>query len=164
MIYGKLSLKDWRTARVEGETPESSFESYNFRLFFFGTLYNRDQLQSSLADSNAKLVADAYLADSNYGFSRLDGSFTIVYYSRRNAVLCAIIMVRIILFTALRKEISQVLGPILRSNRESLSATIPVHWAFSSGADFCHRDLVLWPTPHFWVEESSFTCLRKTDL
>ena len=47
MIYGKLSLKDWRTARVEGETPESSFESYNFRLFFFGTLYNRDQLQSS---------------------------------------------------------------------------------------------------------------------
>ena len=43
MIYGKLSLKDWRTARVEGETPESSFESYNFRLFFFGTLYNRDQ-------------------------------------------------------------------------------------------------------------------------
>ena len=26
MIYGKLSLKDWRTARVEGETPESSFE------------------------------------------------------------------------------------------------------------------------------------------
>ena len=142
MIYGKLSLKDWRTARVEGETPESSFESYNFRLFFFGTLYNRDQLQSSPADSNAKLVADAYLADSNYGFSRL----------------------RIILFTALRKEISQVLGPILRSNRESLSATIPVHRAFSSGADFCHRDLVLWPTPHFWVEESSFTCLRKTDL
>ena len=47
MIYGKLSLKDWRTARVEGETPESSFESYNFRLFFFGTLYNRDRLQSS---------------------------------------------------------------------------------------------------------------------
>ena len=82
MIYGKLSLKDWRTARVEGETPESSFESYNFRLFFFGTLYNRDQLQSSPADSNAKLVADAYLADSNYGFSRLDGSFTIVYYSK----------------------------------------------------------------------------------
>ena len=82
MIYGKLSLKDWRTARVEGETPESSFESYNFRLFFFGTLYNRDRLQSSPADSNAKLVADAYLADSNYGFSRLDGSFTIVYYSK----------------------------------------------------------------------------------
>ena len=39
MIYGKLSLKDWRTARVEGETPESSFESYNFRLFFFGTSF-----------------------------------------------------------------------------------------------------------------------------
>lgn len=55
MIYGKLSLKDWRTARVEGETPESSFESYNFRLFFFGTLYNRDRLQSSPADSNANL-------------------------------------------------------------------------------------------------------------
>ena len=51
MIYGKLSLKDWRTARVEGETPESSFESYNFRLFFFGILYTRDQLQSSPADS-----------------------------------------------------------------------------------------------------------------
>ena len=82
MIYGKITLEDWRTVCVEGEEPESSFESYNFRLFFFGTLYNRDQLQSSPADSNAKLVADAYLADSNYGFSRLDGSFTIVYYSK----------------------------------------------------------------------------------
>ena len=43
-------------------------------------------------------------------------------------------------------------------------AAAGAHWAFFSGADFCHRDLVLWPTPHFWVEESSFTCLRKTDL
>ena len=52
MIYGKLSLKDWRTARVEGETPESSFESYNFRLFFFGTLYNRDRKSTRLNSSH----------------------------------------------------------------------------------------------------------------
>ena len=38
MIYGKLSLKDWRTARVEGETPESSFESIIFA-FSFSALY-----------------------------------------------------------------------------------------------------------------------------
>lgn len=81
MIYGKITLEDWRTACVEGEEPESSFESYNLRLFFYGTLYNRDTLQASPEDSNAKLAADAYLSDSLYGFSRLDGSFTIVYYS-----------------------------------------------------------------------------------
>ena len=44
MIYGKITLEDWRTVCVEGEEPESSFESYNLRLFFFGTLYNRDTL------------------------------------------------------------------------------------------------------------------------
>ena len=81
MIYGKITLEDWRTACVEGEEPESSFESYNLRLFFFGTLYNRDILQATPDDTNAKLAADAFLSDPIYGFSRLDGSFTIVYYS-----------------------------------------------------------------------------------
>ena len=81
MIYGKITLEDWRTACVEGEEPESSFESYNLRLFFFGTLYNRDTLQATPDDTNAKLAADAFLSDPAYGFSRLDGSFTIVYYS-----------------------------------------------------------------------------------
>ena len=32
-------------------------------------------------DTNAKLAADAFLSDPAYGFSRLAGSFTIVYYS-----------------------------------------------------------------------------------
>ncbi len=81
MIYGKITLEDWRTVCVEGEEPESSFESYNLRLFFFGTLYNRDTLQATPDDTNAKLAADAFLSDPAYGFSRLDGSFTIVYYS-----------------------------------------------------------------------------------
>ena len=81
MIYGKITLEDWRTACVEGEEPESSFESYNLRLFFFGALYNRDTLQATPDDTNAKLAADAFLSDPAYGFSRLDGSFTIVYYS-----------------------------------------------------------------------------------
>lgn len=44
MIYGKLSLEDWRNISVEGEVPESSFENHNLRLFFYGTLYNRDVL------------------------------------------------------------------------------------------------------------------------
>lgn len=82
MIYGKISLEDWRTACVGGEEPESTFESYNLRLFFYGTLYNRDLLQESPDDSNAKLAAEVYLADPFLGFSRLDGSFTIVYYSK----------------------------------------------------------------------------------
>ena len=56
MIYGKITLEDWRTACVEGEEPESSFESYNLRLFFFGTLYNRDTLQVTPDDTNAKLA------------------------------------------------------------------------------------------------------------
>lgn len=81
MIYGKITLEDWRTACVKGEEPQSSFESYNLRLFFYGTLYNRDVLEADPADSNAKLAADAFLSDTLYGFSRLDGSFTIVYYS-----------------------------------------------------------------------------------
>ena len=94
MIYGKITLEDWRTVCVEGEEPESSFESYNLRLFFFGTLYNRDTLQATPDDTNAKLAADAFLSDPAYGFSRLDGSFTIVYYSENE--WCATIMARII--------------------------------------------------------------------
>lgn len=164
MIYGKLSLKDWRTARVEGETPESSFESYNFRLFFFGTLYNRDQLQSSPADSNAKLVADAYLADSNYGFSRLDGSFTIVYYSKEE---CGIVRdhhgTHYSIYCTPEGDFASSWTYLEKQSGKPFSYD-PGALGISSGADFCHRDLVLWPTPHFWVEESSFTCLRKTDL
>ena len=63
MIYGKITLEDWRTACVEGEEPESSFESYNLRLFFFGTLYNRDTLQATPDDTNAKLAADDLKSD-----------------------------------------------------------------------------------------------------
>lgn len=71
MIYGNLVLAEWRTARPEGEEPESSFESPRLRLFFFGTLYNGDVLRAAPGDSNAKIAADAFL----------DGSFTIVYYA-----------------------------------------------------------------------------------
>ena len=28
MIYGKITLEDWRTVCVEGEEPESSFEKF----------------------------------------------------------------------------------------------------------------------------------------
>ena len=38
-------------------------------------------LQTASDSSNAKLAADVYLEDADLGFSRLDGSFTIVYYS-----------------------------------------------------------------------------------
>lgn len=81
MIYGKIDLENWRTACVEGEEPESSFESDGLRLFFYGILYNRDTLQATPDETNAKLAADVFLSDPVYGFSRLDGSFTIVYYS-----------------------------------------------------------------------------------
>ena len=64
MIYGKLSLEDWRNISVEGEVPESSFENHNLRLFFYGTLYNRDVLQANFDDTNAKLVASIYLQPS----------------------------------------------------------------------------------------------------
>ncbi len=82
MIYGKLSLEDWRNISVEGEVPESSFENHNLRLFFYGTLYNRDVLQANFDDTNAKLVASIYLQNGESGFSHLDGSFTIVFYSK----------------------------------------------------------------------------------
>ncbi|AVM52053.1 asparagine synthase [Bacteroides zoogleoformans] len=81
MIYGKITLENWRTILLEGEEPESSFESCNLRVFFYGTLYNRDTLQATPDDTNAKLVADAFLRDQRSAFSLLDGSFTIVYYS-----------------------------------------------------------------------------------
>ncbi|WP_300703073.1 asparagine synthase C-terminal domain-containing protein [Bacteroides sp.] len=83
MIYGKLSLKDWRTTQVMGDEPESVFESADLRLFFYGILYNRDILQSTPEDSDAKIAAVAYASDPVYGFSRLDGSFTIVYYAEK---------------------------------------------------------------------------------
>lgn len=81
MIYGKLTLEDWRTARIEGEAPESIFESHNLRLFFYGTLYNRDTLQATSEDTNAKLIANICLQTGSFDFSLLDGSFTIIYYS-----------------------------------------------------------------------------------
>lgn len=83
MIYGKLVLADWRTVCVEGDVPESSFESHNLRLFFYGTLHNRDILQAAPEDTNAKLAAEVFFNDMLSGFSRLDGSFTIVYYSEK---------------------------------------------------------------------------------
>lgn len=83
MIHGKINLEDWRTARIEGEEPESVWESQELRLFFFGVLYNREVLQASTEDSNAKLAAEVFLTDSSDGFSCLDGSFTIIYYSEK---------------------------------------------------------------------------------
>ena len=70
MIYGKLSLEDWRNISVEGEVPESSFENHNLRLFFYGTLYNRDVLQANFDDTNAKLVASIYLQNGESGLDR----------------------------------------------------------------------------------------------
>lgn len=81
MIHGKLSLQNWRTAEVSGEAPQSYFESYNLRLFFYGTLYNKDTLHAKADDTFAHLAADAFLSDKLVGFSRLDGSFTIIYFS-----------------------------------------------------------------------------------
>lgn len=83
MIYGKLTSQDWHTNRVEGETPESVFESSELRLFFYGTLCNRDTLHATPNDSNAKLAAQVYSKECS--FSRLDGSFTIVYYTDKNS-------------------------------------------------------------------------------
>lgn len=61
MIYGKLTLEDWRTACVKGDEPESSFESYNLRLFFYGTLYNRDVLlKNRLSVGNIPEIAYIY--------------------------------------------------------------------------------------------------------
>lgn len=81
MIYGKLTLEDWHNVKVQGETPESIYESHNLRLFFYGSLYNRDILRATSQDTNAKLVAEMYLKTGSRAFSLLDGSFTIVYYS-----------------------------------------------------------------------------------
>lgn len=81
MIYGRLRLGDWHTALVGGDVPESIFESYNLRLFFYGTLYNRNTLQINSAESNAKIAADVYLKNKISGFRQLDGSYTIVYFS-----------------------------------------------------------------------------------
>lgn len=82
MIYGKLQLEEWQTARVEGEIPDSVFKSDNLHLFFYGTLYNRDRLQADPDDSNAKIATNTYLKDKPYGFRHLDGSYTIIYFSK----------------------------------------------------------------------------------
>ena len=83
MIYGSIIPADWRTATVRGEAAESVFDSPAIRLFFYGVLYNRDVLLYGAAMSNAELATRLYLVDSEHGFSRLDGSFTIVYFTDR---------------------------------------------------------------------------------
>lgn len=87
MIYGKLTFENWRTAKIGGEEPQSSFESYNLRLFFYGTLYNKDSFLAAPDDTFARIAADVYLLDPINGFSRLDGSFTIVYFSEKECGL-----------------------------------------------------------------------------
>ncbi len=82
MIYGNLVLKELKEACLEGEVSESLFDSADLRLFFFGTIYNRDMLHALPGDSNAKLAADLYLKNGYAGFANLDGSFTIVYFSK----------------------------------------------------------------------------------
>ena len=71
MIYGKITLEDWRTVCVEGEEPESSFESYNLRLFFFGRLYMGDTLQATPDDPSPRVGAERLGPEQAYGFSRL---------------------------------------------------------------------------------------------
>ncbi len=90
MIYGRISLENWRTAQITGEEPESFFETDELRLFFFGTLYNRDAFHAATSSvSNAHLAALAYLESSVDGLAKLDGSFLIVYYSAKDAgIVC----------------------------------------------------------------------------
>lgn len=83
MIYGKLGLENWRTAEIGGEEPQFSFETSGLRLFFYGTLYNKDSFPSVPDGNFARIAADVYQLNPENGFSRLDGSFTIVYLSEK---------------------------------------------------------------------------------
>ena len=85
MIYGRLTLSDdWRTAQVQGDTPESFYQNDEIRIFFWGIVYNRDILLTGSSDkhlSNAALVAGLFKNGGVTAFAQLDGCFTIVYFS-----------------------------------------------------------------------------------
>lgn len=91
MIHGKLTFADdWRTAQVQGDTPESFYQNDEVRMFFWGVVYNRDVLLAGDNDkriSNAALVAGLFKNGGVTAFARLDGCFTIVYFSPR---LCGV--------------------------------------------------------------------------
>ena len=97
MIYGKITLEDWRTACVEGEEPESSFESYNLRLFFFGTLYNRDTLQATPDVYQCQACCRCVSIRSGIWLFT-SGRFVhhSILFRKMNAEWCATIMARII--------------------------------------------------------------------
>jgi len=81
MIYGNLLSDNWKVARLEGEPAESFFETSDLRLFFWGTIYNRDLLHADIDDSNAKISANLYLKEGFSGFYQLDGAFTLVFFT-----------------------------------------------------------------------------------
>lgn len=93
MIYGKLTGEDWRTIHVEGDAPESVYQDDELRLFFWGTLYNRDVLVKGDASvSNACLVAGLFQSGYQTGalapvqaLAALDGCFTWVYFTRTSS-------------------------------------------------------------------------------
>lgn len=64
-----------------GEVPESSFSDDGLHLFFYGVLYNRDRLETPPECSNAYMAAMLYRKEGSRGLARLDGSFTVIYYS-----------------------------------------------------------------------------------
>lgn len=85
MIYGKLtSTDDWRTVRVQGDAPDSFYGDNEVRIFLWGTICNRDILQTGTQDcgvTDAALVARLFKVGGMEAFSELDGSFTIVDFS-----------------------------------------------------------------------------------
>ncbi|MDR0988023.1 MAG: asparagine synthase [Prevotellaceae bacterium] len=83
MLHGLLQLNPTQEQLPQGLEPSSSFEHPRLRLLFYGTLYNRDLLQTSPDDSrsDAALAAESFLQEGRTGFARLDGSFTLIYYT-----------------------------------------------------------------------------------
>lgn len=161
MIYGKISLKNWSVACVEGEEPESFFEGCGLRLFFYGTLYNRDKLRESPDDSNAKLAASAYLADPAHGFARLDGSFTIVYYSKNE---CGVVRDHHGTHYPVycnKPVTSQPPGSFWRSAQKNLYPMMPLRCLLSFVVVFCRKAGALCVIFSLWMEGNSSMCLLK---
>ncbi|MDR0894072.1 MAG: asparagine synthase [Prevotellaceae bacterium] len=85
MLYGKLSILQKGHTYPGGDAPDSTFENEGLYLLFYGTLLNRDQLKAAANESNAVVAARVYQENSYNGFTKLDGQFTIIYFTPSEA-------------------------------------------------------------------------------
>ena len=75
--------KDYQDSHLEDLVTDENFyccKTVEFKVYFFGMIYNRFELGYTSTDNNAEIVAKLYKNGGYNAFSSLDGTFTVMFY------------------------------------------------------------------------------------